>query len=133
VLWSNQISIGVTQRRTYDCDFVIGKNALTKGIFAVALTEWRFFFNGKADKELKAVAADDGYITIGFRPDPVFIVAKSNDTRFSTKWEKNLVFFIVNTHIVGIALGTPFSPCARYSPSMIFWNVWRFSMPHFSS
>ncbi len=87
-----RISIRVTQRRMYDHDFVIRNNSLTKGIFAVAVIEWTVFFKSKADKELNKVTAEDGSIAIGFRPDADFVVAKNNNTRFCTKWEKILVF-----------------------------------------
>jgi hypothetical protein len=42
--------IRVTERRLYDSDLVVGEDALTKGVLAVALLECTALFDGETDQ-----------------------------------------------------------------------------------
>jgi hypothetical protein len=72
------------------------ENTLTESVLTIALTKCPTFLNGKTGEEMEGVLMDNRGKTIAFGPDAVFMIPEHHN-------------LIVNTHIVGIALGTPFS------------------------
>ncbi len=114
------ISVGVTRRRANNCCFFGRENTMAERVFAITLLQGTTFFNCEASKETKGILTKNRCEAIAFTPDTFFKIAQCHDPRFCTKREEILSFLIVNTHIVGIALGAPFSRSAQYSPRVIF-------------
>ena len=85
-------SVGVSNGWFHDSGFVVGKNALTKCIFAVTLLEGAALLHGKTDHQLHGVGAEDGGILFWLGPSAIFMIAKDHDVRFGAERVEHLVF-----------------------------------------
>ena len=94
-----------------------GRTPWQNTFFAIALSQGTAFFNCKASKETKGILTKNRGKAIAFTPDTLFKITQCQDPRFCMKSEEILSFLIVNTHMVGIALGAPF-----FAKSAIFFK-----------
>jgi hypothetical protein len=85
-------SVGVSNGWFHDSGFVVGKNALTKCIFAVTLLVGAALLHGKTDHQPHGVGSEDGGILFWLGPNVIFIIAKDHDARFGAERVEYLVF-----------------------------------------
>ncbi len=76
-----------------DGDFVVGENALTECVLAVALFKGAAMFDCHADKQSHRVRAKDRGIFLRLGPDAIFVVAKDDDAGLRPERVKHLILF----------------------------------------
>ena len=114
------ISIGVTRRRANNCLFLRAGEYHGRMHFCNCLVAGVVFFNCKASKEMEGILTKNRCkqsLLLQIRSSR-FLSATILD--FTKRGRRFLSFLIVNTHIVGIALGAPFLRRVQYSPRVFF-------------
>ena len=87
------LSVGISDRRFDDRDFIRGKDTLKEGVFAVSLFQCGTFLNSHTDKKAESIPTKDRGIFLGLGPDTIFMVAQNNDARFSAMRTQHFVRF----------------------------------------
>jgi hypothetical protein len=77
-------NVGSPLWRADNSDFILGENALTESVCAVALTKGTMLLNSKANKESEAVLAKNGSKLIDLAPNSILMIPKNHNARFST-------------------------------------------------
>jgi hypothetical protein len=125
--------VGITGGWTNNCDFLRRENALAEGVLTVPLLETTTMLHRKTDQKMETVEAQNWSKPIALGPITSLTIAQNHDPRLGAEQQSCSSFLMVKTHIVGIALGAPFSQRAQYSPRMRRLKVPKLSMPPFSS
>jgi hypothetical protein len=128
-----RLSVGITRWRTDDGDFLRGQNAITEGILAIALFEYTTLFDSQTDKVPEGLLTKNWCVTLRFRQERSTRLPRMTMRDFARSGMRFSSFLMVRTHMVGMALGAPFSRKARYSLIVRRWKVPILSIEPFSS